>query len=75
MAAIPDAVLGERACCFVVLRAGLSLDFAAMQHHLAAAGLRKFKWPERLEIVAAMPLTPTRKIIKTRLTQNLLQRS
>lgn len=75
VAPLPDAVLGERACCFVVLRPGLSLDFEAMQRHLAAAGLSKFKWPERLEIVAAMPLTPTRKIIKARLTQDLLQRS
>jgi len=66
-----DEVMGERACCFVVVRPGLSLDFEAMQCHLADAGVSKFKWPERLEIVAAMPLTPTRKIIKARLTQNL----
>lgn len=74
VAPIPDAVLGERACCFVVVRPGLSLDFAGMQHHLADAGLSKFKWPERLEIVATMPLTPTRKVIKARLVQDLLQR-
>ncbi len=75
VAPIPDAVLGERACCFVVVRPGLSLDFSAMQRHLADAGLSKFKWPERLEIVAAMPLTPTRKIIKARLVQDLLRRA
>ena len=75
VAPIPDAVLGERACCFVVVRPGLSLDFSSMQRHLADAGLSKFKWPERLEIVAAMPLTPTRKIIKARLVQDLLQRA
>lgn len=75
VAPIPDAVLGERACCFVVVRPGLSLDFEAMQRHLADAGVSKFKWPERLEIVAAMPLTPTRKVIKARLTQDLLQQT
>ncbi len=73
VAPIPDAIMGERACCFVVVRPGLSLDFAAMQRHLADAGLSKFKWPERLEIVAAMPLTPTRKVIKARLVQDFLQ--
>ena len=75
VAALADPVLGERACCFVVLRPGLTFSFDQMQSHLAACGVSKFKWPERLEIVTAMPLTPTRKIIKGRLVQDLLERS
>ncbi len=31
---------------------------------LEQAGIAKFKWPERLEFVVAMPLTPTRKIVR-----------
>ena len=34
---------------------------------LAEHGIAKLKWPERLETVDAMPLTPTRKVIKGRL--------
>ena len=34
---------------------------------LDAAGIAKFKWPERLEAIAAMPLTPTQKIMRGRL--------
>lgn len=75
VAPVPDPVLGERACCFVVVRPGMSFSFEQMQGHLAAHGLSKFKWPERLEMVAAMPLTPTRKIIKGRLVQELLKQT
>ena len=32
--------------------------------YLESHGVAKLKWPERLEIIAEMPMTPTRKIIK-----------
>lgn len=62
-----DAVLGERACCFVVAAAGKSPDLGRLCAYLAENGVAKTKFPERLEIVDAMPLTPTRKVIKGRL--------
>ena len=34
-------------------------------------GIAKVRWPEHLEIIDAMPLTATRKIIKGRLTERL----
>lgn len=72
VAPIPDPVLGEKACCFVVTRPGQSFTFEDMRNFLAAEGVGKVKWPERLEIVAAMPLTPTRKIIKGELVRRFL---
>ncbi|MBL8382087.1 MAG: acyl--CoA ligase [Burkholderiales bacterium] len=75
VAALPDPVLGERACCFVVLRPGARLALADVQQHLAAHGVSRFKWPERLEAVAAMPVTPTRKVIKGRLVSDWLARN
>jgi cyclohexanecarboxylate-CoA ligase len=66
--AVPDPVLGERACCFVVLRPGVeSLVLEEIVKYLLARHIAKIKLPERLVIVAEMPLTPTRKIIKSRL--------
>jgi cyclohexanecarboxylate-CoA ligase len=38
---------------------------------LADHGIAKVKWPERLEIVDEMPLTPTRKIMKGELARRL----
>ena len=74
VAPIPDPVLGEKACCFVVTRPGQAFTFEVMRNFLAAEGVGKVKWPERLEIVAAMPITPTRKIIKGELVRQLLAR-
>lgn len=65
---MPDPVLGERACAFVTLRPGaeaLALD--EIVAYLESKQVAKIKWPEKLVVVAEMPLTPTRKVIKGRL--------
>jgi 3-phosphoshikimate 1-carboxyvinyltransferase len=62
--AMPDPRLGERACAFVVLRRGAQLDFDRMQHYLYACQASKHYWPERLEIVADLPRTPSGKVQK-----------
>ncbi|HSM19223.1 MAG TPA: AMP-binding protein, partial [Hyphomicrobiales bacterium] len=62
--AMPDPRLGERACCFVHLVDGASLDLDGLKRHLAAQQLAKAYWPERLEIVEEMPRTATGKIQK-----------
>ncbi len=67
IAPVPDPVLGERACAYVVLKPGAALTLAEVTARLAALGIAKVKWPERLEVIAEMPLTPTRKVIKGRL--------
>jgi cyclohexanecarboxylate-CoA ligase/acyl-CoA synthetase len=64
---MPDPVLGEKACCFVVLKAGAALDLEALRLHLESHAIAKPKWPERLELIGEMPLTPTRKIKKAEL--------
>jgi cyclohexanecarboxylate-CoA ligase/acyl-CoA synthetase len=64
---MPDPVLGEKACCFVVLKPGAALDLEALRVHLESHAIAKPKWPERLELIGEMPLTPTRKIKKAEL--------
>lgn len=65
---MPDPVLGERACCFVVLRPGAQhLTLEELVAFLSAKKIAKNKLPERLVIVEEMPMTPTRKVIKGRL--------
>jgi acyl-CoA synthetase (AMP-forming)/AMP-acid ligase II len=59
-----DPVLGQRACAFVVLRPNESLTLEEVTRYLESHGVAKLKWPERLKIIAEMPMTPTRKIIK-----------
>ena len=61
---MPDPVLGEKACCCVVLKPGQTLNLDDLCAWLERQGVAKFKWPERLVPIEAMPMTPTRKIIK-----------
>jgi acyl-CoA synthetase (AMP-forming)/AMP-acid ligase II len=64
---MPDEVLGERLCCFVELVPEAELSLDELCDFLQQEKLAKRRWPERLEIVEAMPLTPTRKVIKGKL--------
>jgi acyl-CoA synthetase (AMP-forming)/AMP-acid ligase II len=66
-----DDVLGEKACLFVTLTPGADFSFDEMTGHLASRGFAKMVWPERLEVIDEMPITPTRKIIKGELAARL----
>jgi non-ribosomal peptide synthetase component E (peptide arylation enzyme) len=73
IAPVPDSILGERAACFVVLNRDATIDFEALKSFLAEKKFAKFTWPEQLEIVAEMPMTPTRKVIKAELVRRFLE--
>jgi non-ribosomal peptide synthetase component E (peptide arylation enzyme) len=71
--AMPDERLGERTCVFVVTGdAPLALD--DVRRHFAALQVAKFKWPERVEVVPALPRTQIGKIDKKALRAELLGR-
>jgi Acyl-CoA synthetases (AMP-forming)/AMP-acid ligases II len=75
IAPVPDNILGERAACFVTLHPNASFDFDTLKGFLAEKKFAKFTWPEQLEIVTDMPMTPTRKIMKPELVQRFLANS
>jgi cyclohexanecarboxylate-CoA ligase len=61
---MPDERLGERGCAFVVLKENASLTFEQMQQFLSEHKMAKAFFPERLEILKAMPMTASGKIRK-----------
>jgi cyclohexanecarboxylate-CoA ligase len=69
--AYPDARLGERACAFVVTRAGEAFDMPAMVDFLKAQKVAMQYIPERLVLQDALPATPSGKIQKFRLREQL----
>ena len=69
--AVPDPRLQERAAACVVLRPGESLTFEQMQTFLESKGVARQYWPERLEIMAELPRTPSGKILKYRLREHM----
>ena len=73
--AAPDAELGERICVFVVPEPGREISLSTISDGMAAAGVAKFKWPERLEIMAELPVTKMGKLDKKALRDILAGRS
>jgi acyl-CoA synthetase (AMP-forming)/AMP-acid ligase II len=70
--AAPDEKFGERPAAVVRLREGAAeptLD--DLRAHLGAAGLAKQKWPESIYVVPDFPRTPSGKVQKFRLRQQL----
>jgi len=62
--AMPDARLGERACAFVALQAGHTLDLRALCIFLNERRVAKPYWPERLALLDELPKTASGKIQK-----------
>jgi len=62
--AMPDERLGERACAFVVLVPGKRLTFTRLQQYLDDNRVSKSYWPERLEIIDALPRNAVGKVQK-----------
>jgi acyl-CoA synthetase len=71
----PDARLGERAVAVLRLRDGApDPDLAAVQSHLAAVGVPKQKWVEEVQVTEEFPRTPSGKIRKFVLRDELRRR-
>jgi 2,3-dihydroxybenzoate-AMP ligase len=70
---MPDAVLGERMCAFVIPRPGQSLTLPEAQQFLAGKELAKYKWPERIELVPEFPLSPFGKVSKQDLSKRIAE--
>ena len=61
--------LGERACAFIRLRDGASLNLADVTTYLESQRMARQYMPERLEVVAELPRTPSGKIQKFKLRE------
>ncbi len=71
LVAMPDPVFGEKACAFVIPKAGHTLTLPELTAHLRAQGIARFKLPERLELVDAFPTSPVGKIMKRELRERI----
>ena len=68
---MPDKRMGERACAYVVLRQGKSLNFEEMIAFMKEKGAGVLLLPERLELVSTLPETGVGKIDKKALRKNI----
>jgi non-ribosomal peptide synthetase component E (peptide arylation enzyme) len=69
--AMADPVMVEKICAFVVLKPGAELSMATLSAFLESKRVTRQKWPERLEIVSELPMTPTGKVQKNLLRDRI----
>lgn len=69
LVAMPDPLLGERSCAFLMSRE--SLDLPRLRRFLREQGVADYKLPDRLVLVDELPQTPVGKIDKQRLREQL----
>ena len=72
--AMPDPALGERLCVYIVPKPGEQPVLDDVRAHLEATGVAAFKQPDRLEIVAELPMTKVGKIDKKALRHDIADR-
>jgi acyl-CoA synthetase len=68
---IPDERLGELCCAVVVCHPGKELGFEEMKQFLIGRGVARFKLPEFLVLRDQIPTTPSGKIQKFKLREEL----
>ncbi|KOT62970.1 MULTISPECIES: (2,3-dihydroxybenzoyl)adenylate synthase [Streptomyces] len=78
--AMPHPLYGEAVCLYAVPAAGAAeageeLDLRAVRRFLEDRGLARYKFPERLETVSALPLTGIGKIDKAALRKDIAART
>lgn len=74
LVAMPDPVFGEKACAFVVPKPGETLTFDELIGFLRQQKIATFKLPERLEVVAELPVSPVGKILKRQLREMITEK-
>ncbi|OBF43126.1 cyclohexanecarboxylate-CoA ligase [Mycobacterium sp. 852002-50816_SCH5313054-b] len=61
---VPDPRTGERVCAVVVPAPGANVSLEALVQHCRSQGMSRYKHPERLVIVGALPRNQFGKVIK-----------
>ena len=75
LVAMPDDVLGEKACAYLVLEPDAAPPtVATLGEFLNEQGLARYKLPERVEIIAELPLSNVGKVAKKALREDVKQR-
>ena len=71
---MPDPKMGERACAYVVTKPGQAFNFEEMIDFLKTQGAGVLLFPERLELIDALPMTGVGKIDKKELRKDIEQK-
>ena len=73
---MPDERLGERACAALILKPGeRAPTLGELQEFLEREGVAKYMWPESIEVFDEFPRTPSLKVVKREVVQQIVSRA
>ena len=72
--AMPDPIFGERVCVYVELRPGADLSLEQLITYLGERDISKENFPERLEVLNALPRGSGGKVAKQKLREDIRRR-
>ena len=73
---LPDERLGERACAALIVKGGQRAPtLAELQEFLEREGVAKYMWPESVEVFEEFPRTPSLKVVKHGLVEQIVARA
>lgn len=65
----PDEVLGERICAVIAIHEGQEVSLGELVKHFEEMKVAKFKWPEKLKVVSALPRNAMNKVVRNKLAE------
>jgi non-ribosomal peptide synthetase component E (peptide arylation enzyme) len=71
---MPDQIMGERVCAYVVPRESQYLSMDEIVSYLKDLSIAPFKIPERFEILESLPMVGEQKVDKKALKQDIAQK-
>lgn len=71
---MPDPIMGEKACAYVVPQEGEKFTFDEMTSFLKSKKIASYKLPERLEIRSELPMRDAQKVAKASLREDIAQK-
>ncbi len=71
---MPDPIMGEKACSYVVPHEGKEFTFDEMTSFLKSKKIASYKIPERLEIRSELPMRDAQKVAKASLREDVTQK-
>ena len=68
---MPDPVLGERVCVYVIPEQGFTVTKEELVEFLETRKIAKYNYPERVELVSEFQLSRDQKVIKSKLVEDI----
>jgi non-ribosomal peptide synthetase component E (peptide arylation enzyme) len=71
---MPDPIMGQRVCAYIVPETEDGLELEELVSFLRSRQLAPYKFPERLEVMQALPMVSDTKVDKKFLAADIIEK-